>query len=107
ASLPRWRDWLREEFDAIGGPVAGLPLSRIEDLPRLDAFVREAGRLHPPLICAPRISTRAVVIAGVTIPARSRVVLSYGGTNVLASAYANPLAFDPQRWMGTALPRPA
>jgi hypothetical protein len=26
---------------------------------------------------------------------------------LLASAYANPLAFDPQRWMDTALERPA
>jgi cytochrome P450 len=107
ASMPRWHSWLREELDRLPTPDGEAALTALEALPRLDAFVREAGRLHPPLLCAPRVSIRDVVVAGVRIPAHSRVVLSYGGTNMLASAYAEPNAFRPQRWINTTLPRAA
>ena len=103
ASMPRWRSWLREELDILSASDGEAALSTLEVLPRLDAFVREAGRLHPPLLCAPRVCVRDVLVTGVRIPARSRVVLSYGGTNMLASAYAEPAAFRPQRWMNTPL----
>jgi cytochrome P450 len=107
ASTPGWRDWLREELNILSTREGEAVLTALEVLPRLDAFVREAGRLHPPLICAPRICVRDVVVAGERIPARSHVVLSYGGTNMLASVYVEPNAFRPQRWIDTTLPRSA
>lgn len=107
AAMPRWRGWLREELDVFESSPGEAALSALEALPRLDAFVCEAGRLHAPLLCAPRICVRDVVIAGVRIPARSLVVMSYGGTNMLASVYTDPHAFCPQRWIAATLPRAA
>jgi cytochrome P450 len=103
ASMPQWRDWLREE--AVTWARAS-DVSALEAAPRLDAFVREAGRLNPALVCGPRVTTREVPIAGVRIPAQSRVMLAYAGTNLLESVYAGALEFHPQRWIGTALARP-
>ncbi|MEO8132739.1 MAG: cytochrome P450 [Betaproteobacteria bacterium] len=107
ASMARWRAWLREELDAGPAPVNDSALAALETLPRLDAFVREAGRLHPPVVCAPRVCTEDAVIAGVRIPAGSNVVLGYGGTNLLAASYDDAAAFRPQRWTATQLPRAA
>lgn len=105
AAMPVWRDWLREELDAPGTPAGLLPLTALEALPRTDAFVREAGRLRPPVLCAPRVCVRDAVVAGVQIPAGSRVVLSYCGTNLLESAFPDPQAFRPQRWLEPRPPR--
>jgi retinoid hydroxylase len=107
ASMPRWLGWLREELDRFVTPDGEAALTALEALPRLDAFVREVGRLQPPLLCAPRVAVSDVDVAGVRIPVHSRVVLGYGGTNRLASAYAEPHAFRPQRWLDATLPRPA
>ncbi len=105
ASKPRWQGWLREELDAIRRPEDPQALPVLERLHRLDAFVREVGRLNPPLLCAPRVCTRDVAIAGHRISAGSRVVLSYGGANMNASAFIEPSTFRPQRWMDATSPR--
>jgi cytochrome P450 len=103
ASIPQWRDWLREEAEAC---AAADDLTALESAPRLDAFVRETGRLNPALVCGPRVTTRDVALAGVRIPARSRVMLAYAGTNLLESVYEDAMEFRPQRWIGTAPERP-
>lgn len=107
ASKTEWQDWLREELASVSRPACPDAPMMVENLPRLDAFVREAGRLHPPLLCAPRICIKDVVIAGHRIAAGSRVVLSYGGADMSASAFSEPATFQPQRWMGATPPRVA
>ncbi len=99
--------WLREDVDTLEPVAQTDALHAIEALPRLDAFVHEAARLHPSLVCVPRVAVRDCELAGERIEADTPVALSYGGTNLLASCYDEPLAFRPERWLGRGLPRPA
>jgi cytochrome P450 len=107
AARPQWSTWLREEFAEAGAPAADLSIATLDALPRVDRFVREAMRLHPAVVCAPRVTLRDVDVAGVRIPRHARVALSYAGTNLLRSVYADPLAFEPDRWLDTSLPLPS
>lgn len=107
AAKPQWQGWLREELDTVSGPEDGAGLAMLNGLPRLNAFVREVGRLRPPFICAPRVCIEDVAIAGRRIPKGSRVALSYGGANMSASAFSEPTAFRPHRWTGAPPPRVA
>ncbi len=109
ASMQPWRSWLREELMACAEAPDESPLATLDGLPRLDAFVREAGRLHTPVVAAPRACVSDVVVDGTRVPEGSLVVMSYGGANLLASHYPSPDEFRPQRWLdtGNAPPRPA
>src|SRR5258706_889796 len=103
---PRHVAWLRDELEGDAMPGDG-PSATLDALPHLDAFMRETGRMNAPALCAPRVALRDVEIGGVRVPARAHLALSYGGTNLLASSYEDPLAFLPQRWAAAATPRAA
>jgi retinoid hydroxylase len=107
ASKPHWWEWLSKELDTVAQPEDVETLAMLESLPRLDAFVREVGRLNPPLLCAPRVCVDDVAIAGHRISVGSRVALSYGGANMSASVFSEPAAFRPQRWMDATTLRAA
>ena len=52
-----------------------------EDAARLPALVEEVLRLHPPELMVPRVTTAAVTIGGVDVPAGARVYLCVAAAN--------------------------
>lgn len=96
---------LRDEADAVFGALGGEPTTDAEVIARLDLanrVMRETTRLHPAGVVAPREAARDVTVAGYLIPK---------GTMILWSAYlagrdprvwAEPLHFDPDRFVGPA-----
>lgn len=84
---PGWADRLRKEDPP--GPVA-------------TAFAQEVRRVYPfvPLLAA--IATRATWFRGKAIRAGERVFIDIHGTNHDPSRWDNPVAFDPDRFLGTS-----
>lgn len=67
------------------------------DPERSTAVVEEALRLATPTQNMFRMTTRDVEVEGTTIPAGSRVLLSYSAANRDPAVFADPHAFDPDR----------
>jgi len=89
-----------ETDTVLGGDIAGW-----DHLPRLDLtarVVREALRLYPPAWVLPRTCTRAVTLAGRTLPPGSMVVFSPYILHRRADQYPQPTRFDPARWLTPA-----
>ena len=63
----------------------------------IPAYVEESLRLASPTQGMWRRTTREVTVDGVTLPAKSTVVLMYASANRDEALYPNPDAFDPAR----------
>lgn len=91
---------LRRELDPVlqGGQVI-TEFEHMRALPYTEATLLEALRLKP---VAPLLSVSPVhdtVLAGVALPARSRVVILNRLPGVDAQRFADPEAFRPERWL--------
>lgn len=93
---------LREEADAVLGPV-GAPSSHDEHtLARLelaDRTMREALRLHPAGVIAPREAATDVVVGGHRIPKGTLILWSAYLAGRDPEAWPDPLTFDPDRFV--------
>lgn len=88
---------LREEVCAVLGDRA----PGVEDLPKLQyvrQVVREAMRLYPPIWIMERRAIGADEIHGVAIPAGSSVMISPYALHRAPDLWADPEAFDPDRF---------
>jgi cytochrome P450 len=72
-------------------------------MPRLDAAVKEALRLFPPVILNPRQLTRPGELLGCELPAGTVVFTSFYVTHRLPETFADPGRFRPERWDGRAV----
>ena len=83
-----------------GSSTGDAPLSveAARKLHALDLFIREAGRLHSPVQNVPRGMVRDVEFAGYTIPEGTGVRLALAGCHRMERYFANPDAFDPDRF---------
>ncbi len=71
----------------------------LREMPRLEAAIKEALRLHPPLILLLRVAKVDLEVQGHRIPAGSLVGASPALSNRLAEAFDEPDAFDPSRYI--------
>lgn len=72
----------------------------VNDLPYLDAVVKETLRLYAPLPASePRQPPIETVIDGYTIPAKAVVSMSPYCLHRNAEVFPDPLKFDPERWL--------
>jgi cytochrome P450 len=62
-----------------------------------DNFIKEAGRLYPPMMNVPRGVVKDFELAGYRVPAGTPVRLALGAGQRLPQIFANPDAFDPDR----------
>ena len=100
ATRPEWRAWVLEEVDALAPDADGaLPMEALRAAKRLDAFIREAGRLYSPVINVPRGVVEDFEFAGYTVPAGTQVRLALAAGHRLPSVFADPDVFDPVRFM--------
>jgi cytochrome P450 len=68
-------------------------------LVQTERFVKEILRLYPPGWILGRRPLREMRMNGVTIPARSQVLLNFYGLHRDPTAFPDPDRFDPDRWI--------
>jgi retinoid hydroxylase len=78
---------------------APLTPEAFRSLPLLSAAIREAGRLHPPVIMVPRGVVAPVEFGGYTIEAGTPVFLVIAGSHRLPNLFQDPSRFDPDRFL--------
>ncbi|WGL52607.1 cytochrome P450 [Nocardioides sp. BP30] len=96
---------LRAEVAGHDGPI-GL-LGHRERLPWTRAVVDEALRLFPPAWAISRRSTAPDVLGGREVPAGTLAIVSPWLVHRRADAWSDPLAFRPERFLGTTRAAPA
>ncbi|MGK5627839.1 cytochrome P450 [Streptomyces sp. URMC 123] len=93
----RVTELLREQDEALGeeGPLDVPALRRME---RLEWCVREAERLHPPLVILMRKALRDFAYGGRLVPAGALVMVSPAVSHRLPEVFRDPETYDPCRY---------
>jgi cytochrome P450 len=99
ATQPEQRAPVAAELDDLLGPGnAPLTVDAARRLKALENFIKETGRLHPPVFNVPRGVVEEVEFGGYTLPVGTNVRLALAATHRLPSVFANPERFDPDRF---------
>ncbi|KAH1143631.1 hypothetical protein GYH30_034062 [Glycine max] len=94
----------RKEIDSIIGKDIMVLETDIDNIPSLQAIVKETLRLHPPSPFVLRESTRNCTIAGYDIPAKTQVFTNVWAIGRDPKYWDGPLEFRPKSWIqGTTL----
>ena len=80
------------------GGGAEVSFQALREIPRLEAAIKEALRLHPPLILLLRAATRELEVHGYRVPAGALVGASPAISNRIAEDFPDPDAFAPERY---------
>jgi cytochrome P450 len=99
ATMPEQRERIEAELEnLLGSTDAPLTVEAIRGMKLLDNFIKEAGRLYPPVINVPRGVVSEFTFGGYTIPAGTPVRLALGAGQLLPQVFADPQRFDPDRF---------
>ncbi|HVP31378.1 MAG TPA: cytochrome P450 [Myxococcota bacterium] len=99
--LLRHPDYLRsvvEELDALYADGSEVSYHALRDIPRLENGIKEALRLHPPLILLLRKVAYDFHYKGYTVAAGKLVGVSPAISNRLPECFREPERFDPERY---------
>jgi cytochrome P450 len=100
ATMPDWLARVREEIAALGCPPdVALDFESLRNLRLLDRFVRETGRLYPPVLQVPRGVVEDCEFAGYQLPAGIAAHLAIGAGHLLPTVFQEPARFDPDRFL--------
>ncbi|MBL8276298.1 MAG: cytochrome P450 [Pelomonas sp.] len=100
ASQPRWQDRLHAQAVRVLGPSD--VCEGLADLERLDLFeacATEASRLRPTVPIFYLETLREVTLAGVSLPARTQLLMLTRPAMLEKRNFADPYRFRPQRWL--------
>ncbi|HWE54532.1 MAG TPA: cytochrome P450 [Acidimicrobiales bacterium] len=89
---------VRAEVDALPGGDE-LTYQALRDIPLLESAIKEALRLHPPLILVLRVATEDMEILGHRVAAGALVGASPAVSNRIGEDFADPDAFVPDRYL--------
>jgi sterol 14alpha-demethylase len=87
------------ELDELYADGSEVSFQALREIPRLEAAVKEALRLHPPLILLLRVATEDLEVGGYQIQTGDLVAASPAISNRLGSDFENPDAFVPERYL--------
>jgi sterol 14-demethylase len=95
---PATMEKVRAEVDRVFG--AGDPVShaKLRELTYTENAVKEALRLHPPLFMLVRVAKQDFVYKDWFIPKGTWIVISPTVSHQIPSVFANPKAFEPERF---------
>jgi sterol 14-demethylase len=71
----------------------------LREIPRLESALKEALRLHPPLILLLRVAKTELEVDGFRIDEGAMVAASPAVSNRIAADFPEPDAFDPTRYL--------
>jgi cytochrome P450 len=99
ATQPEQRARVEAELDELlGAGSTPLTVDAARRLKTLESFIKETGRLHPPVFNVPRGVVEEVEFGGYTLPVGANVRLALAATHRLPSVFADPEVFDPDRF---------
>ena len=88
-----------EELDALAAENPEVSYQALREMPKLEAAIKEALRLHPPLIILLRVAKVPVDVGGYTIQPGTMVAASPSVSNRDPQAFDDPEGFDPTRYL--------
>jgi sterol 14-demethylase len=91
-------DKVRAEIDSIYADGREVSYQALREIPRLENAVKEALRLHPPLIWLPRTALVDFAYGDQVVPKGSIVAVSLSLSNMYPDCFAEPERFDPDRF---------
>jgi len=90
---------VRAELDELRAQGEEVSYQALREMPRLEGAVKEALRLHPPLILVLRVAKQDVEVEGYRIAAGKLVGASPAVSNRIAEDFPDPDAFVPARYL--------
>jgi sterol 14-demethylase len=87
------------ELEGLAAEGVEVTYQALREMPKLEAAIKEALRLHPPLILLLRVAKVDLDVQGHRIPAGSLVGASPSVSNRLPEAFDDPERFDPGRYL--------
>lgn len=87
------------ELDALAAEDPEISYQALREMPKLEAAIKEALRLHPPLIILLRVAKVPIEVGGYTIQPGTMVAASPSVSNRDPQAFDDPEAFDPTRYL--------
>lgn len=91
---------LRQEISSVVGPDRLIKESDVQNLPYLQAVVKETLRLHPPSVTLLRQSNEDCKIDGFYLKSKSRIIVNLYSIMRDPNSWNNPDEFIPDRFMG-------
>jgi sterol 14alpha-demethylase len=88
-----------EELDGLRAEGHEVSYQALRAMPRLEAAIKEALRLHPPLIILMRVAKVPVDVQGVRIEPGQMVAASPAVSNRIPESFPDPDTFDPGRYL--------
>jgi sterol 14-demethylase len=98
---PAELDAVVAELDALFADGQPPSYHALREMPRVEAALKEALRLHPPLILLLRVAKDDLEVGGFTVPAGSLVGASPAVSNRIPEDFPDPDRFDPGRYLGS------
>ena len=90
----------QQELDMVVGKDSIVEESHIYKLPYLSAVMKETMRLHPALpLMVPHCPSKTCIVGGYTVPKGVRIFVNVWAIHRDPSIWANPLEFDPERFL--------
>jgi sterol 14alpha-demethylase len=86
------------ELDRLYGSGQEVSFQALREIPRLEAAIKEALRLHPPLILLLRAATTDLEVLGYRVPAGALVGATPAISNRIPEDFPQPDAFVPERY---------
>jgi sterol 14alpha-demethylase len=86
------------ELDGLYGGGTEVSFQALREIPLLESCIKEALRLHPPLILLLRAATSDQEVLGYRVPAGALVGASPAISNRIAADFPDPDAFAPERY---------
>ncbi|KAK9291153.1 hypothetical protein L1049_009341 [Liquidambar formosana] len=92
----------REELDRVVGPNRKVEERDMDELPYLQAVMKETLRLHPALpLLVPRNALQDTNFMGYLIPKSTQVLVNAWAIGRDPDAWEDPLSFKPERFLGS------
>ena len=96
---PEWMDSVVTELDELYADGSDVTYQALREIPKLESSIKEALRLHPPLIILMRLVMQPVELGDVTIEPGKLIAASPAVSNRLAEAFDDEDSFDPGRYI--------
>jgi sterol 14-demethylase len=90
---------VQQEMDALKAEGGEVTYQGLREIPHLESSIKEALRLHPPLILLLRVAMAQLEVEGVRIEAGKLVGASPAVSNRIPEAFDDADAFDPLRYI--------
>ena len=87
------------ELSELYADGAEVSYQALREMPHLESAVKEALRLHPPLILLLRVAKEDLTVGGRTVQAGQMVGASPAISNRIAADFPDPDAFVPGRYL--------